>query len=451
MRRTLFARCLIAWLLIVSQLGVVAGASPRSEESTNSLQDWAKANDRWLQAQVTPNALLRAPEPSRRGLLLSYALPPKQFPRLFHRSAIYDDALAALAFLTTGDRDRAASTLDALARLVRPDGSLWFNYSTGDDWPREDNHEGALARTGAIAWVGYAFTFYLKHSPPCSGDRGCVRERAFFSATAGRLAKYLLTLQVNDESDPRDGLLRLGWGTIALAYSAKANDIVEHYLDKPALGISTENNISAWFFLHQLAEVTGDAAWSQAADRIQGALLKHLWNDALGQFNEGFSSSGSPDSVKALDCASWGALFLLATGETEKARTAQEVIENYYATRHGEARGYGPYSDSSVYQNPEVGRFFYPDDPHKQWRALDIVWSEGTLGVALASLRSGRPDRARELVSGLRPLSQDGSLRCSTLDVPYEMADVPCVAASAWLVLVVAALSNNPLAEQMWK
>jgi hypothetical protein len=415
------------------------------------LKDWANANDGWLQAAVTPNNLVPAPEPSRRGLVLSYDLSPETFPRLFHRSAIYDDALASLAFLTAGERERAASTLDALARLVRPDGSLWFTYNTGDDWPGEDDHESALVRTGAVAWVGYALTFYLKHSPPCSGDRGCTRERAFFSDSAGRLAKYLLTLQVNDKSDQRDGLLRLGWGAITLGYSAKANDIVEHYLDEPALGISTENNISAWFFLHQLAEVTGEGAWSRAADRIQRALLDHLWNDALGQFNEGFASGGSVDSVKALDCASWGALFLLATGEIEKARKALEVIENYYATRHGEATGYRPYSDSPVYENPEVGRFFFPDDPHKQWRALDIVWSEGTLGVALASLRSGRADRAWGLVNGLRPLSHDGGLRCSTLDLPFQMADVPCVAASAWLVLVVAALSHNPLAEQMWK
>jgi hypothetical protein len=52
---------------------------------------------------------------------------------------------------------------------------------------------------------------------------------------------------------------------------------------------------------------------------------------------------------------------------------------------------------------------------------------------------------------GLRPLAENAGLRCSTLELPFQMADVPCVAASAWLVLVVAALSHNPLAEQMWK
>ena len=451
-RRTFSLRCFVAGVFVLAQINFPLSASARSPEPGTSLSEWASASDLWLRAKVIPNGVLPAPEPTRRGLLLSYEYSPEKFPRLFHHSATYDDALAALAFLTVGDRERAASTLDALARLIRPDGSLWFSYNTADDWPSETNHDTALVRTGALAWAGYAFTFYLKHSPPCGGDRGCARERAFFSAAALRLAKYLLTLQVNQQGDPRNGLLRLGYGTITLAYGGKGNDVIEHYLDEPAKGISTENNISAWFFLRQLAELTGEPAWSQAADRIKHALLTHLWSDSLSQFNEGFAANGSLDSVKALDCASWGALFLLATGETDKARRALDVIENYYATRDGEAVGYRPYSDSPVYENPEVGRFFFPDDPHKQWRALPLVWSEGTLGVALARLRLGQAERAHQLVMGLSALKlANGGLRCATLELPFQMADVPCVAASAWLVLAAAALSHNPLAGEMWK
>ena len=445
-------RSFAAYVLIIAQFILLLSAPVISQEPRLALRDWAIANDLWMRAQATPNRLLPAPDPGRRGLLISYALSPEKFPLLFHRSATYDDALAALTFLTMGERERAASTLDALARLVRPDGSLWFTYNTGNDWPSEADHESALVRTGTVAWVGYAFTFYLKHSPACAGDRGCERERTFFLSTAVRLARYLLTLQVEDPNDPRDGLLRLGYGTLSLAYSAKANNVVELYADKPAMGISTENNISAWFFLRQLADLTHEVQWSQAAERVQHGLLKQLWNDELGQFNEGFDAHGSLDSVKALDCASWGALFLLAVGETKKARRAIGVADDYYATRQGEAVGYRPYFDSPVYADPEVGRFFFPDDARKQWRALPLVWSEGTLGVALACLHMGDADRARKLVLGLRPLDpKSASLRCASLELPFQMSDSPCVAASAWLVLLVEALSHNPLAEQMWK
>lgn len=444
MTRLVVALC----VALLMPLAVTQKAASRDK----SLQDWAAASQSWLQGQVTPNRVVPNPDPGRRRLLISYGIQPKEFPQGFHRSATYDNALAAVAFLITGQRDRAAFTLHALARLVRADGSLWFGYNTANSWPDEADHESAVVRGGAVAWAGYAFTFYLIHQPPCAGDRGCARERAFFLETAERLAKYLLSLQVNDSSDHRDGLLRLGYGSITLAYRADTNQVVELYQDEPALGISTENNISAWFFLRQLAMLTGESRWSQAAERLGRGLLRGMWNDSIGQFNQGFESSGVPDRVKALDCASWGALFLLAVGETEKARRALGVVESYYAVRNREAVGYRPYFDHPVYAGPEVGRFFFPDNPGKQWRELPLVWSEGTLGVGLAYFRIGQAERARQIVLGLGALrAENGGLRYASMALPHQMADAPSVAASAWLVLLEEALEGNPLAEQIWR
>jgi hypothetical protein len=303
---------------------------------------WAAANGRWLDGQIAPNRLLPDPAPSRRRLLISFDLAPREFPRRFHRSATYDNAVAALAFLTTGARDRAAFTLHALARLVRADGSLWFSYNTANDWPGESDHESAIVRAGAVAWVGYAFSFYLSHAPPCGGDRGCGRERAYFLQTALRLADYLRSLQVADPRDPRDGLLRLGYGDLTLTYRRKTNEVVEGYVSELARGISTENNISSWFFLQQLAGVSGDVRVSEAAQRIRRGLLRGAWNDSVGQFDQGFAPSGARDRGKALDCAAWGALFLLATGDTVRAQRALAAIERYYPARQDQAVGYRP-------------------------------------------------------------------------------------------------------------
>ena len=203
---------------------------------------------------MIPNRLVPDPDPSRRRLVISYDLAPAEFPRRFHRSATYDDALAAVVFLTTGDGDKAAFTLHALARLVRPDGSLWFGYNTANDWPGETDHESALVRAGAVAWVGYAFTFFLTHAPGCAGDRGCERERTIFLQAATRLAGYLLSLAVHDPRDPRDGLLRMGQGILQLAYRATTDEVVELYRDEAMLAVSTENNISSWFFLRALGQ-----------------------------------------------------------------------------------------------------------------------------------------------------------------------------------------------------
>ncbi|MFQ5926725.1 MAG: hypothetical protein ACE5MH_04750 [Terriglobia bacterium] len=361
-----------------------------------SWRDWTRANQAWLRGQITPNRVVPEPHPARRRLLVSYDIAPEEFPQGFHRSATYDNALAALAFLISGETDAAAFTLHALARQVRPDGSLWFGYNTTNSWPDERYHESAIVRAGAVGWVGYAFTFYLTHAPACvAADRGCARERVFFQETAERLANYLLSLQVDDPADSRHGLLRLGYATIELAYRAETDEVVEIYLDEPALGISAENNISAWFFFRQLGQLTGEARWSDTAERIRHGLLRGAWNETLGQFNRGFHSWGAPDPVKALDCASWGVLFLLAAGEPEQARRALEAIEAYYPARDGDAVGYGPYFDHPVFKTPEVGRHFFPDNPRKEWRDLSLVWSEGTLGVALAYLRMGQAERAR--------------------------------------------------------
>jgi hypothetical protein len=420
--------------------------------TAQSLENWATASQQWLRAQVTPNRVVPDPDSTRRRLLVSYDISPEKFPAGFHRSFTYDDALAALSFVMTGKMEAAAHTLDALARLVRVDGSLWFSYSTANSWPDESDHESAIVRAGSIGWAGYAFTFYLAHAPPCPpDDAGCAREREFFQATAVRLASYLLSLEATEPDHPAHGLLRQGFGSIRLTYRPEAHDVVEEYSAAPALGFSTENNISSWFFLRALGQLTGEPRWRGAADRIRDALLRVAWDQHIGQFDEGFSPGGQRDAVKALDCASWGALFLLVAGETDKAHQALRTVETY-ASRDGNAAGYRPYFDERIFPGFEIGKFYFPNDPRKQWRDLPLVWSEGTLGVALAYLRTGQSDRARQIVEALRPLQAGSSgLRYASQSVPHQMSDSPSVAASSWLVFAAEALSGNSLAEQFWR
>ncbi|HVH10404.1 MAG TPA: hypothetical protein VM736_11455 [Gemmatimonadales bacterium] len=420
------------------------GQTPPSDQG---LPGHIAAAKRWLESRVTPNRVVPSPDASRRGLLVSYELSPAVQPSGYHRSATYDDAVAALAFLATGDHDRAAFTLHALTRLLRPDSSVWFTYNTANNWPTERDHESALVRAGTVSWVGYALTLYATRPPAPAPGTAAERERTLFLSTAKQLAHYLMSLQVNDSLDPRDGLLRLGYGWITLAYDTAAHRVVERYRDSPVGGVSTENNIAAWFFLRRLGAVSGDRAVSGVAERIGRALPAAAWSDELGQFIEGFGDDGTSDPAKALDCASLGALFLLAQGDTVRARRALAAAERYYASRSGSATGYRPYADQRVYGNEAVGRFFFPERPQTEWRELPVVWSEGSLQVALAYLRLGRRDEARRLLDGVDPLQErTGGVRYASLDVPHELADVASVAGSAWLILVGRALSGDPLA-----
>ena len=440
--------CLFSLLLVLQSC-----ISPKSSSPKISLSNWSAQNNQWMLAQITPNTVVPDPVPTRRRLIVSYDIAPEVFPQGFHRSATYDNALAAIAFTVKGNTHSAAYTLHAITRLIRADGSLWFSYNTANNWPDENYHESAMVRAGAIGWVGYALAFYLRHVSDCEpGDRGCLQEQAHFLKAANRLAEYALSLQVDDPPDPRHGLLRLGYATVQLAYRAETNEVIEIYLDEPALGISSENNLSAWFFFRELYRLTGEQRWKEAAARIRDGLLAGAWNDGIGQLNRGFHFSGTPDPVKALDCASWGVLFFLEIGETKKAATALAVMDEYYLAKDGELTGYRPYFDHPIYRSAKVGRFFYGNDPRKEWRDLPLVWTEGTLGVALAYLRSGMPAKARTIIERLRVLQVESSgLRYASQDVPYEMASAPGVAASAWLVLVAEAMLGNPLAEAFWQ
>lgn len=421
--------------------------------SAQSLDEWNKSSQRWLAGQVAPNSVVPAPDSTRRRLLVSYGASSDKADPTADHSYTYDDALGAISFVIAGDPDSAAFTLDALARLIRADGSLWFTYSTAESWPDESDHDSAMVRAGAIGWAGYAFAFYLANTPACAPDNpGCIRQRAFLQSAACKLATYLTSLEATEPENPAHGLLRQGYGNIRLAYHPEKNDVLEDYEDVPARGFSTENNISSWFFLRALGEVTGDARWSAAADRIRAALLRVAWDKDLGQFDQGFTPGGQRDSVRALDCASWGALFLLATGETEKAQEALRNVERYYASRDGDAVGYRPYFDDHIFPGFEVGRFYFPENPRKEWRELPLVWSEGSLGVALAYLRSGQPERARAIIDGLRPLQVPSSgLRYASRGIPHQMTDAPSLAGSTWLVFLAEALKGNPLAERFWK
>src|SRR5207237_10034836 len=93
--------------------GLIAQGAPTPDGASAR---WVSATKPWLLGQIIPNRLVPDPDPSRRGLVISYDLAPAEFPRRFHRSATYDDAPAAALFLTPGTGHQAAVTLPALTR-----------------------------------------------------------------------------------------------------------------------------------------------------------------------------------------------------------------------------------------------------------------------------------------------------------------------------------------------
>lgn len=400
-----------------------------------------KAALEWLRSQVVPNELVPTPDPRRRGLILSYA-PGSQPPGPLHRKcAVYDAALAVIAFTLGDEREDAARLLHALTRVQRQGGGFWFTYNTHNEWPDEADHDMAIVRAGAVGWVGYAFTFYLENAP-AADDARAARERRLFLAAAERAANFLLGLRVSG-MPAAAGLLRGGSGEVKLSVAEGGREVREVYESRPIGWISTEHNISAYFFLSGLGRLTGDARYRDAAQAIRDRLLSVLWQDDLGQFAQGIHPDGSLDRRRSLDCASWGALFLLAVGEQKKAAAALATADRLYRNLHDGIQGHRPYYDKPVYDDARVQRILLPDAPGAQWKDLSFVWPEGSLGVALAHLRAGNSSTGSKLAEEMLKLSVRGGIRYGSRELPYEFASSPSVAGTAWYLIVRDAMSPS--------
>lgn len=377
--------------------------------------------------------LTRPWPPSDPRLLLTVSSAESQ------RVSSYDNALMALYFMRRGQREQAGRVLAALAKLQQPDGALPFSFN----WPAPDP-KAIYVRTGAVAWVGYAASEYL------DADAGGFA-RAEITEMAHRIANFLLAHQRPAGGDARADLVLGGSGSYRL--ELVGSDIHETFVPGDVVWASTEHNIDAFFFLRDFGALTGDARFSNAATRIRNALQERAWMPAAGQFARGFNDGGV-DHAYALDCASWGALFLLAAGEELRAETAWAAAESRFLSRAATrgAFGHRPYAHAPIIENAALAGRVLPNLTHNNWDALDGVWAEGSAGVALAALRLGRRFRSQEILDRLEPLrALSGGLPTFTSVVPFELDADPSVAGTAWSELVRYELSREDGRESLWR
>lgn len=354
------------------------------------------------------------------------------------RIAIYDSALVTLVLIRAGERERAARVLLGLLALQGEDGGLPFSFV-----PPSSAAAPRYQRSGAIAWVGYAAAEYLD-----SDDRGPARQEALRLATGA--ASYVLAHRVTREGDARKGLVLGGEGT--LRYAVEAGRIRETLEPGEVAWASVEHNIDAFFFLRALARASGDAGYAAAAEEIASSLRTLAYVEHDGQFAQGVGPGGV-DPTRALDCASWGSVLLSATGDTIRAEESLHAGDEGYATSDpiSNVRGHRPYRDGPLFDEPALEDYFRPRFANARWEATDLVWPEGSAGVALAALRRGHADRARAILDELERLrSPDGSLPTSTADVPFLLSRQPSVAATAWVELLRFELQRPSDRPTLW-
>ncbi|HEY2513377.1 MAG TPA: hypothetical protein VGI39_21055 [Polyangiaceae bacterium] len=352
------------------------------------------------------------------------------------RVAIYDNALAVLLDVRLGRRDAAARILRSLARLQREDGSLPFSFRL------EDALDPApYIRAGALAWVGYAAVVYLD-----ADSEGAARDEVIRMCHA--LARYLIAHQVQAPGDARQGMVTGGDGT--LSYSIVNGQVQEDFEPGAIPWVSTEHNIDTFFFLRALARVAERPDYAAAASRIQRALEDRFWNGSAGQMNRG-GEAKAVDTVLALDCASWSALFLVAADDRLRAETALAVADTRYAAsdRPRGAAGHRPYASGPLLESDVLAQHYTL--PVHDWESSSAVWPEGSAGVALAALRLGRRERAEAILRALEPLRDpSGGLPSLTIDVPFEFDTKPSVAGTVWVELVRDELARPQIPALLW-
>ena len=430
---------------------------PKVKKSKNlGPTEWTPYKEKaiaWLKSQAVPNHIVPEPAQDRRHLLISYRVPKDSddYRYVFSKSSLYDNALAIIAFSMTGEFSLAEKIIEAASRVVSPDGDLWFTFNTHNSWPSDGDHVGAIVRSGTSAWLGYAITYYLKsrlveHPNLFQQDNEAVNHLQMAQSIADRI----LLRQITDPADSRYGFITGGEGRYSYRWNKEVEDIEEYFIPGSIQWASVEHNIDIYFFLRDLARLSGKKNYESAARLLKHSIVEKSWNEKISQLNRGQRLDGI-DPVQALDCASWGAMFLQAIGEEEKAAISLQSVANYHV-RSGTHQGYKPYINLLLYEGREVNQLFLPDNPEKNWSDVPMIWSEGSLGVAMAYIKMGKKEQARELVKSILELQdEEGGMPYATEHIRFQFSDNSSVAGTAWLVMVISALEDDNILQLFWE
>lgn len=364
-------------------------------------------------------------------------------------------------------------SITAFQAALAAAGDLYFdNFTTGTLQPANslsfsyDVYNGqidqAYIRTGAMAWICYAYAVYMATSLDYTP-----------SLHLQRMLDFLLSLQSNDP-DLRNGLLYAGYG--------QYQDPGYQFIPGIQNYVSTEHNIDAYFAFMRAACILPVAAIAllkqglintvqatslsatatkvaSAASRIATQLTANLYippGTKPGHFAQGANSSGL-DASEALDASgAWAALFCHAIGDDTKAAQCVEfVYQNFYLQKQQIFISGASSSYNLAYQQSQPFSGFKPynDSPGGYSGSPQAVWQEGTWGVITALLRlynvpavaayfaavEGSLDAfLTKLISGqrtIRSTTGNGSLigySLASRSLPYEFAIWPCVASTAW-------------------
>jgi phage tail protein X len=376
--------------------------------------------------------------------------PDERYLSRYGRVTLYGSATIAKALVLRGDSDRARRILNVwIAQMDAKGGIPRSANILGDNYISPDVRSGDMAHfLGALALVK-AITGTLEYD----------------DAILKISKNYFLDLQ-----DKKTGLVRGGYSRNSDGYS-KGGAV------EAVPWASAEHNFDIFQSLLLLGKVFQGEQGSffrEFSRRVGEGLDRYMWDPEVGTFNRGYRFEAGPDKARALDCSSWGVLYLM-----KQARLAGEEKnpgkEDFYVRRGVSAitfleknfvaqwcyeapdssrdciKGYKPYAgkidDVQIESTSQI----------VDWDTMNsLVWSEGTLGVAMAYYEMCRVtknlrycasfDKVVAEILKLQALSDKGGLLYSSERVEGHFTRGEELASLAWLgyALTVKERRLNP-------
>ncbi|HEX5692736.1 MAG TPA: hypothetical protein VFX76_22140, partial [Roseiflexaceae bacterium] len=349
-----------AGLMSSGLAGTVLAASPASAAGTRDSIDRAYSFLNTMMDAYEQGTTLR--------LIQSYS----DQLGLFSTAFTYDNALAIIAYLARRKRDdleRAMLLGDSLlyAQAHDPnysDGRLRQAYNVGpytfyDGSPQPDTF---IHPDGTVN-IGWQFGFV----------GSAVGDMAWAAIALSQLAFY------TRESRYLDGALRLGQWIYDTTYATNGPGGYNFGVDGGNNLLtfkSSEHNIDVYALFNMLAQLTGDATWTERADHARD-FLAAMWNAEGGFFWTGTNPDGVTINYYPIpeDVQTWS---YLALRDATYAVALDWTAENL-ATTDQQISGV-TFSTASLVATA-------PNNPN-------AVWLEGTAQLAAALLERGGSDRA---------------------------------------------------------
>lgn len=386
----------------VTDIGYLQGSATINLDGTWSV---TRARKGIKQAQLVriADSLVVADIYTGSGIVRSYTNIPVDdlaYQYLRYRCYTYDQAVALTALCTANDQVSAEYLARGMVTIFEQNGGkipAWVHHQSGicDD--------PTYMRTGGLAWALYALAFFAWKYP----DSTLISTiHPMIDALSAEIMSYIVTAPGYQQ-----GAVRGGRGRYNLTTWVYDPTYVVQWC-------STEHNLDAWFALNLAGNVRNNATFLTAAETIKTALLTNFWDQDRARFVQGISNQSKFDTADALDCHSWGGIWLQMVDEREMA--IRSILGcNNFATSDKGVMGYRPYTPEGGYPNAGKG-----------------VWAEGTLGVSLARRAIGDMDGAIADYNWIaQRVDADGLPYSTTRDYLYELSDWHSVCAISWLQL----------------